>query len=160
MTKYNRIEKILFPGKNPDLKEVEKYIKNNIESYYINREYNDVIRIGSKFASEYCGSIYTKRLRGALLKAKANAVQIIPDLILNATNRRWLENKNEKHKNNASGGWYRYEVRFSLPILDDVGDKVGENYYYATLIVRINEEGLFLHDLINIKKEASKPFES
>ena len=87
-------------------------------------------------------------------------MQIIPDLILNATNRRWLENKNEKHKNNASGGWYRYEVRFSLPILDDVGDKVGENYYYATLIVRINEEGLFLHDLINIKKEASKPFES
>ena len=31
---------------------------------------------------------------------------------------------------------------------------------YATIIVRINDTGLYLHDIINIKKEASKPTDS
>ena len=39
-----------------------------------------------------------KRLRGALAKVKANAAQIIDLLIENAVNRRWVENKNDKHK--------------------------------------------------------------
>ena len=28
------------------------------------------------------------------------------------------------------------------------------------LVVRINDNGLYLHDIVNIKKEDSKPFES
>ena len=31
------------------------------------------------------------------------------------------------------------------------------NYYTATALVRINDMGLFLYDIINIKKEARKP---
>ena len=34
------------------------------------------------------------------------------------------------------------------------------NKYRATLVVRINDAVLFLNDMINIKKEASTPFES
>ena len=30
----------------------------------------------------------------------------------------------------------------------------------TTLIARINDSGIYLHDMINIKKEDSKPFES
>ena len=31
------------------------------------------------------------------------------------------------------------------------------NYYEATIIVRLNDKGLFLYDVVNIKKEARKP---
>jgi len=36
----------------------------------------------------------------------------------------------------------------------------GINYYRGTMIARINDCGIYLHDIINIKKEDSKPFES
>ena len=55
-------------------------------------------------------------------------------------------------------GWYRYDAFFSLPVTFD--GKQSLNYYRATLIVRINDSGLYLHDIVNIKKEDSKPFES
>ncbi len=38
--------------------------------------------------------------------------------------------------------------------------KASRNYYRATMVVRINDMGLYLHDIVNIKKEDSKPFES
>ena len=34
------------------------------------------------------------------------------------------------------------------------------NIFKATLVVKINENGLFLYDIIDIKKEASTPLES
>ncbi len=106
--------------------------------------------INSAFADEYAESKYTKALRGSLAKY----------LIENATNRRWIENKNIKHVNNANGGWYRYDTYFSVPVKAENEDDVWENFYMATLVVRINDQGLFLHDIINIKKEAHKPRES
>ena len=157
---YIKIESLLFPGTNPDLKKVEEYINKTFKEEYIVRESQDIIRIGSKFSSEYCGSLYTKKLRGALLKAKANAVQALPDLIVSAKNKRWNENKAEKHIRNASKGWFRYDVKFSIPVYDNFGKQIHENIYSATLVARINDEGIFLYDMINIKKEASKPFES
>ena len=152
------IHKVLFPGKKPNMKEVERYIVSFIKNEYVVEETYDVIRIGSRFASEYCGSLYTKKLKGAALKAKANASSIIDKLIISATNRRWIENKDDKHINDAKLGWYRYDVFFSLPV-SFAGEK-SVNYYRATLIARINDEGIFLHDMVNIKKEDSKPFES
>lgn len=116
--------------------------------------------INSAFADEYAESKYTKALRGSLAKVKANIVQILPCLIENATNRRWIENKNIKHVNNANGGWYRYDTYFSVPVKAENEDDVWGNFYMATLVVRINDQGLFLHDIINIKKEAHKPRES
>lgn len=44
---------------------------------------------------------YTKSLRGSIAKAKANAAQVIGKMIVIATNKRWIENKNEKHKKDA-----------------------------------------------------------
>lgn len=153
-----KIEKILFPGKKPNMDDVEQYLSTFLESEYTVKETNDVIKIGSKFASEFCGSSYTKKLRGALLKAKVNATQIIPDLIMRATNRRWVENKESKHDKDAILGWYRYDVYFSLPVTFD--GKQSINIYKGTLAARINDNGVYLHDIVNIKKEDSKPFES
>lgn len=160
MEDYIRIQALKFPGKNPDLKAVESFIRETMEPEYTIVETGDVVKIGSKFASEYCGSTYTKKLRGALLKAKANAATGLPEIIVNAKNKRWIENKAEKHGNNAKGGWYRYDVRFSIPVLDNNENIVRENLYTATLVARINDMGVYLYDMINIKKEASKPFES
>ena len=165
MTRYGRIiigvvkiDRILFPGKNPNLNDVKKYLNDNLELEYRVRETGDVLKIGSKFSSEFCGSSYTRKLKGAVLKAKANASQIIPGLIENATNRRRVENKESKHERDAKLGWYRYDAFFSLPVTFD--GKQSLNYYRATLVVRINDSGLYLHDIVNIKKEDSKPFES
>lgn len=152
------IGKILFPGKKPNMEDVKNYLNNTLNSEYIVKETDDIIKIGSKFASEFCGSDYTKKLQGALLKAKANASQIIPEMIENATNRRWVENKESKHNKDAKFGWYRYDSQFSLPVIFDGNQSL--NYYRATLVVRINDNGLYLHDVVNIKKEDSKPFES
>ena len=153
-----KIERVIFPGKRPDMEEVEAYLKSTLKTEYVVKETNDKIKIGSKFASEFCGSTYTKRLKGSLLKAKVNSAQIIPALIENAVNRRWTENKEIKHNNDAKLGWYRYDVFFSLPVIFDSRKSV--NYYKAAIVTRINDNGIYLHDIVNIKKEDSKPFES
>lgn len=158
--RYVPIKQMVFPGKNPDMKKVEDYLNAYLQKEYMVEETKDIIRIGSKFASEFCGSEYTKRLKGAILKTKANCATIIPELIRTAHHRRWDENKAEKHRNDACKGWYRYDVGFSLPVYDNLENQVGENLYEATLLARINDYGIYLYDVINIKKEASKPFES
>ena len=64
----------------------------------------------------------------------------------------------DKHNNDAKGGWYRYDTFFSLPVV--FAGESSVNYYRGTIIARINDNGIYLHDIINIKKEDSKPFES
>ena len=156
---YVKITEIIFSGKRSlPWDEVEEYLSKYSGKKIMNEVTGDVITIGSHFASEYCGSIYTKKLRGTIEKAKANAVQVIPELIRKATNRRWIENKENKHSNDAKGGWYRYDIYFSLPIAHS--GVSSENYYRGTIVVRINDSGIYLHDIINIKKEDSKPLES
>lgn len=156
---FVKIEEILFSGKRTmPWVDVEKYLEQYTGNDYKVNETDDIIIIGSHFASEYCGSMYTKKLHGTLEKAKANAVQIIPVLIEHATNRRWVENKEDKHSLDAKDGWYRYDVFFSMPVIFD--GKKSWNNYRATLIARINDKGIYLHDIINIKKEDSKPLES
>ena len=155
------IEQILFSGKqNIPWKDVEIYLKQYIGNIFIVEKYQDPIVIGSDFPDEYTGSGYTKSLRGASAKAKANAVQIIGTLIGAAVNRRWIENKDNKHKKDASGGWYRYDAVFEIVVKgsQETTDRV--NRYNVTLVVRKAREGLFLYDMINIKKEASRPLES
>lgn len=154
-----KINNILFTGKKSfPWKDVEKYL-NKYENMNITvKETGDIIKIGSHFTDEYCRSTYTMKLHGTLEKAKGNAAQILCELIESATNRRWVENKEEKHNNDASGGWYRYDVYFSMPVVFD--GKESWNYYRAVFVARINDRGIYLHDLINIKKEDSKLFES
>lgn len=155
------IEKIIFLSKqNIPWNDVEQYLKQYIGQAFVVNAYQDCIRIASDFPDEFSESRYTKSLRGALAKVKANSAQIIGSLIKNAVNRRWVENKNEKHKNNASEGWYRYDTYFKLPVKGSEEKVERFNQYKATLVVRKTAKGLFLYDVIDIKKEASTPFES
>lgn len=159
--RYVQLENIIFTGRQKiQWDEVEKYLRIFLGKAYVVREYGDVLHINALFADEYSKSQYTRRLRGSLAKVKANIVQILPQLIENATNRRWIENKSIKHTNNANKGWYRYDTYFSVPVQAENESNIRKNFYMATLVVRINDQGLFLYDVINIKKEASKPRES
>ncbi len=157
----SKIDRIIFTNKqNIPWKEVEQYLKRYIGKNFIVNEYSDSIFIGSDFPDEFTESKYTKSLRGALAKVKANMAQIIGTIIVNATNRRWMKNKADKHNKNASEGWYRYDTYFSMPVKGSEENIERINQYRATLVVRKTSAGLFLYDVINIKKEASTPLES
>lgn len=155
------IETQIFKGKqNIHWDEVEHYLKRYVGQSVRVSEYGDDIVIPGDFPDEYAFSAYTKKLRGGLAKTKANAAQVIFELIESATNRRYVENKDPKHSVDASDGWYRYDVEFSVSVQGE-GELVQRwNYYKGTLIVRMKESKLSLYDLINIKKEARKPLES
>lgn len=155
------IGKNLFFGKNNiPWNDVERYLKKYIGQAYIVNEYQDKINIAGEFPDEYTQSNYTKRLRGALAKVKANVVQVIDLMIVNATNRRWVENKALKHKSNASEGWYRYDTYFAVSVKGSNEEQERWNQYRATLVVRKTSRGLFLYDIIDIKKEARTPLKS
>ena len=127
---------------------------------YIVDESKDVICIASDFPDEYAESRYTKSLRGSIAKAKANAAQVVGKMIVIATNKRWVENKDKKHSKEAEKGWYRYDTYFGIPVKGSEEKEERINVYKATLVVRNSMKGLFLYDIVNIKKEASKPLES
>lgn len=158
---YIQLDEIIFTGKQTiKWKEVEEYLKRYVGMSFIVKEYDDLLHVNSLFANEYAESQYTKKLKGSLAKVKANIVQMLPRLIENATNRRWIENKKEKHINNAGKGWYRYDTYFRVPVQAENEKEVRWNFFVATMVVRINDQGLYLYDIINIKKEASTPRES
>lgn len=140
--------------------QVEQYLKQYIRKNYIVEESKDVIYIGADFPDEFTGSRYTKSLRGSLAKAKANSAQIVGKMIAIATNKRWVQNKADKHEKDAIGGWYRYDTYFGVPVMGSGEIEKRVNIYKATLVVRNSLDGLFLYDIVNIKKEASKPSES
>ena len=88
------------------------------------------------------------------LKKKANASQVIPELIKIATNIAYRENSDDKHRKNAKFGWYRCTVRFTLPTCDDKGSVTGKNAFQGRMIIRFDEDGKkYLYDIIDIKKE-------
>lgn len=150
------VPRIIFSGKqNIPWNDVEKYLKKYIGQEIEVKGYGDVIRIGGEFPDEFTESRYTKKLRGALAKAKANAGQVIDVMIENAENKRWVENKDAKHEKEASGGWYRYDVGFTIPV--EHNGELRKNAYIGTAVVRIKDDELYLYDIINIKKEASTP---
>ena len=153
---YAEVERVIFKNKqNIPWNDVEVYLKKFIGTGVTVKQYGDIIHIPGDFPDEYTESRYTKKLRGALAKAKANASQVIVEMLVNASNRRWTENKDDKHDKEANGGWYRYDVGFAIPI--ECNGNESQNRYYATAIVRIKDGKLYLYDIINIKKEASTP---
>lgn len=81
------IDTIAFKGKRAiDWHSVEEYAQGykGLEVHCI----DGIIKIDSRFADEYCWSKDTKRLKGTLAKAKANAIQAIKERIENASNKR------------------------------------------------------------------------
>lgn len=53
-----------------------------------------------------------------------------------ATEKRWKEDFENKHKKKAGNGWFRYSTRFALPVMNEKGDILDYNVYQAVLIVR------------------------
>ncbi|MBQ9179918.1 MAG: hypothetical protein IJ132_03865 [Firmicutes bacterium] len=152
------ISERLFTGKKDvPWDEVEKYLKRYINQTVKVNSTNDIIRIPKDYPDEYSGSQYTKKLRGAVAKAKANIIVELLQLIQNASNRRHVANKTEKHEKDASRGWYRYDICLGILVRGENERDLRENIYKGTLVVRRNERGNELYDIVNIKKEASKP---
>lgn len=153
--KVVEIDTIAFSGKRKiDWDGVERYLKRYVGQKYQLDETDDFIYIGSDFPDEYANSNYSTRVHGTIGKAKANASQVIPELIKIATNITFRENSDEKHSKNAKFGWNRCTVRFTLPICDDTGNVIGKNAFYGRMIIRFAEDGRkYLYDIIDIRKE-------
>jgi hypothetical protein len=147
--------------KRDDWKDVEKYLMEYVGEFYEIEETSEKIFISTDFPDEYANSESRIALKGAVAKAKANASQGIPELIRIATNQVYSENTKKKHESDAKYGWYRYEVRFALPVYDDkTGQIVRYNIFSARMLVRHAEDGKkYLYDLLAIKKETSSPLE-
>ena len=138
-------------------KDVETYLKRYVGEVYSVAEDSEIIYIGPELPSEYSGSVYTKRLKGALAKAKANAAQVIPEMIEIATNRTYEENRKAKHDRNAKKGWYRYDTRFAIPVYDEDGEVERYNIFRGRILIRHASNGKkYLYDILEIKKETGK----
>jgi len=144
-----------------DWLQIEKYLKGYISDCYEITETSESVYIGTDFPSEYAGSESRIALKGARKKAKATASQGIPELIKIAKNPRWEENREEKHNKDAKYGWYRYDIRFGIPVYDDkTGILDRYNIFSAILLIKHAEDGnKYLHDITTIKKETSSPLE-
>ena len=147
--------------KKEDWKEVEEDLKEYIGEFYEIEETSDKVFISSNFPDEYVSSESRLALKGAVAKAKANAVQGIPELIRIATNKEYSENTKQKHNKDAKYGWYRYDVRFALPVYDDKSNEICRyNIFFARMLVRHDKDGKkYLYDLLAVKKETSSPLE-
>ena len=153
------IPQIIFKSKRSiSWKEVEMYLVRYIGKVFEVAETKDLVVIDRMFVDEYTGSDYTNKLVGALPKVKANMSQGIPELIEIATEKRWKEDFDKKHKKRAGKGWFRYNTRFALPVTNTDGEIVEYNVYQAVLIVRYSADSkLYLYDVQNIKKETRYP---
>ena len=112
---------------------VEEYLKEYIGKFYEIEETSDKIYISADFPDEYTRSESRIALKGAVAKAKHNA--------------------------DAAYGWYRYDIRFALPVYDDkTGNIARYNIYFASMLVRhANDDRKYLYDILAIKKETSSP---
>ena len=130
--------------------------------FYEIEETSDKVYISKDFPDEYANSESRIALKGAVAKAKANASQAIPELVRSATNPRHSENTKKKHDLDAKYGWYRYDVRFAIPVYNEkTGEVERYNIYRAVMLVRHAEDDRkYLYDFISIKKETSSPLES
>ena len=155
------IHDVIFKKKQyVEWKDVKEYLKRYVGEVYTILSTQEKIYIGLDFPNEFAGSSYTYTLKGANVKAKANAVQGIPEMVEIATGGNYKENNDEKHSRNAKFGWYRYDSYFAIPVYDNDGEVDHYNVFHASLLVRHSEDGKkYLYDIIDIKKETSYPLE-
>lgn len=156
------INDIRFKGKHrEEWKEIEEYLMEYIGKCYEVEESAEKIYIDADFPDEFANSESRIALKGPVSKAKANASQGIPELIQIATKDSYSDNNKEKHRKDAKFGWYRYNVRFALPVYDDKsGELVRYNIFSAKMLVRYAEDGKkYLYDFLRIKKETGSPLE-
>lgn len=149
------IHDILFKGKRAvNWDEVEKYLRQYVGEFYQIEDCNKMIYIGSDLPDEYMHSNYTRILKGANAKVKANAAQGLPELLKIATNEVYEDNRKEKHSKDAKYGWYSYDSRFALPVFGDDGEIERYNVFNVAMLVRHDEDGkYYLYDIMKIKKK-------
>ena len=114
--------------------DVKVYLQGYVGDYYEIEESAEIIYIGNELPDEFTGSESRKALMGANAKAKENMATAIPELIQIAVNPTFEENRKESHTKNAQNGWYRYDVRFALPVYEDEA-LVRYNVFNARLLV-------------------------
>lgn len=131
------LPEILFRNKqNIDWNAVESYLEQYVGEIVKIMETERIVHIGRELPDEYKGSEYTKRLKGARAKAKANAAQGILQMVEIATNEQFCENRKERHSERAE----MYHI------------------YSACLLINCTKDGrMYLYDLVDIKREASTP---
>lgn len=113
------IQDVIFKGKRSlEWADVEAYLKQFVGEVYTVEKTADLFYIGKDLPDEYTHSNYTLILKGANAKAKANAVQGLPEIIEIATHKAHKDNWKEKHSKDAKYGWYKYTSRFALPVFD------------------------------------------
>ena len=152
------ISDVRFRNRNIDWNVIKEYLMQYIDSSYEIIETTDIVYIGSDFPKEVKGSTDTVRLKGANIKAKANATQEIPVLLSFANNKRWQKNLKSKHNADAKYGWYRFTTRFALPVYFENGEIERFNIFRIEMLVRhASDNKLYLYDMVNIKKETSNP---
>lgn len=151
------IHDILFKGKRTiNWDEVERYLQQYAGEFYKIEDCNKIVYIGSDLPDEYTHSKYTRILKGANAKAKANAAQGLPELLKIATNEVYEDNRKEKHIKDAKYGWYSYDSRFALPVFGKNGEIERYNVFNVAMLVRHDINGkYYLYDMIKIKKETS-----
>ncbi len=150
-----QIKTIVFPGKRKiDWNSVEEYLKILVGDCYVIEETGETVYISSDFPDEFAHSGYNKKAFGAIGKAKANCAQAIPELITTVSHITYRPNYEEKHKFDAAGGWKYGMIHFTLPIMDDKGNIIGENNYKGRMVMRCDAQNkMHLYDIVNIKKE-------
>ena len=100
-------------------------------------------------------------ITGAHAKAKANAVQGLPELIEIADGKKFTENYKEKHTIDAMYGWYRYESRFALPVFNEVGEIERYNVFHASMLIRCANDGkMHLHEKRNGQLSQLKAYQT
>ena len=153
--KVVEINTIEFSSKRKiDWNGVEQYLKKYVGKQFVIEETGDIIHIGSDFPDEYTHSRYKEKSFGTIGKAKANAVQAVPELIKTTSNLQYNPNKNTKHSMDAAGGWYYGAIHFTLPITNDCKEIIGHNTFRGRMVIRCDgREQLYLYDIIDIKKE-------
>jgi hypothetical protein len=156
------IDDIIFKSKkNIKWNNVEKYSKQFNNRVIKVRETGDVVHVGNTFSDEYAGSKYSRHVKGAVAKAKANAVQGICEMVVIATEKTFRPNRKSKHDLEAANGWYYYRTRFALPIYDTEKKTNKYNVYSGCLVINCTaRRQLHLYDLVDIKKENSEPIDA
>lgn len=139
---------------------MKEYLKKSAGEVYKILSTEEEIYIGADFPNEYTGSPYTYSLKGANVKAKANAAQGAPKMLEITTGGNYNANEEETHNRNEKLGWYRYDTYFAIPVHASDGEVEHYNVFHASLLTRHSEDGKkYLYDIIDIKKETSYPLE-
>lgn len=140
--------------RSTDFTVAEKKLRRYIGRCISIREYSEEIHIAADFPDEFCHSNDTVRLKGGNRKAKANMINVIPELVENAMNKVETEDYKGKHGNKAAKGWNQYNTYFAF--MNEEQNTI--DIYRARMLVRIDANGKkYLYDFVRIKKEASNP---